>query len=769
MRQILWATVVALLAVSLLFTFQPANIQTNLFSLLPSESSGSIPQATIDQYSEKLSRKVIFLVSAANREAVIEDADNMYSLLVESQIFSEIRFRISEAELKAIYQTFEPYQFNMLTETARSNLQSEPEKWLSRKFIDQFISPIAGVDSQSLKVDPFGLYRDFLTKLPRGNQSAEIENGYTFFKTKTQVHLLVTAELADSAFSQDMQNAFQKLMLEINKIDENASAITVFGVIRYALENRLLAQQEMSTIGLGSLLGIIFIFFFVFRKISLLAYILIPIVIGVLSAFSIGMLLFGEIHLVSLVFAASLIGVSIDYTLHYCCSNSNLSTATTAKQALLTVRSALTIGLVTSSLGYLTLAIADFPALRQMAGLAVAGLAGAYFTVLFWMPALLHKQLMVHENVINWITTLTEWIQARRVIPVWLIASSIVVVFIANVLLKNSQDDIKIMRSQLPALAAIDTRIQTTIGEFPNSQFFLVRAESPHAMMRKERQLINQIKSIKSQQGRVSALSQWLPDIETQQQNHQLLKNSILKNQTLDAYIATAGLPVAILSDYRERLATTPAKTMQIEEFVQSPLGKLHEHLWIGKHGGHYYSIVSLYGFQDLSALNQVASELTEVYFIDRAASVSNIFEKYRVMIEKMFPVVLFVIFILLSWRYGLTGSLRVVSAPLLSALLSFLCINLISGEYNLFVIFGLVITVAISIDYAVFISESRGDNRSTYLAISLAGLTTMLALGLLSLSRTPALSFFGLTLLFGVIFSFVITPLIVKPERTPG
>jgi predicted exporter len=123
------------------------------------------------------------------------------------------------------------------------------------------------------------------------------------------------------------------------------------------------------------------------------------------------------------------------------------------------------------------------------------------------------------------------------------------------------------------------------------------------------------------------------------------------------------------------------------------------------------------------------------------------------------------IIFALLSFRFGLAGSFRVVSAPLISALLSFLVTNLIIGQYNLFTIFGLIITVAVAIDYAVFIRESSGDNRSTYLAITLAGLTTVLALGLLSLSHTPALSAFGASLLFGILFSYVLTPLIVKPR----
>lgn len=771
MYRALWGAVVLVLAISLVFTFKPENIDTNLFALLPAQSSESvsednIPRQMIDHFSEELSRKVIFLVTAENDRQAIKLTNQLYVQLEASKFFSEIQHRIEESELRAIYSSFQPYQFNLLSDSDRKGLQANSEKWLSKKLINQLVSPVAGANSDSLLADPFSLYRDFLTDLPTGNNRAEIKGGYTFFHANGLSHILVTAELSGSAFTQDVQDKFSQLMETLESTQALKENITVFGVIRYALENRLLAQQEMSTIGVGSLIGIVFIFFFVFRRFFLLGYILLPVAIGVLTAFSMSMLLFGEIHLLSLVFGASLIGVSIDYTLHYCCSNSNLSDTKNGTDALREIRSALTIGLITSSLGYLTLSIADFPALRQMAALAIAGLSGAYFTVIFWMPSLVNKPLTIHKGIANGIGTVSNWLVQRKEIPLWLILFAIVAIYGTNYLIKNSQDDVKILRAHTPDLDAIDVRLQTILGEFPNSQFFVVWARTPEQTMENERNLLDELRSKNPDQGRLYALSEWLPDLSTQQADYQLLKTSIIANKKLDRYITEAGLPIDIISAYRANLASSKGKLMDVETFIASPLGKLHGHLWLGKVDNFYYSIVSLYGYKDLLVLNAIADSSPNYYFIDRSANISQLLEKHRIIIEKMFPLVLLVIFLLLSWRFGFKGSFRVVSAPLLSALLSFLIINLVVGEYNLFSIFGLIITIAISIDYAVFIKESSGNNKSTYLAISLASLTTLLALGLLSLSHTPALSAFGLSLLLGVLFSFMLTPLIVRPKE---
>ena len=349
MSRIIWGLVVSLLAASLLFTFNPENIKTNLFALLPDESPEKatqkyLPREAIDRYSEKLSRNVIFLVSASNDEQAILLTNKLYAEIKDNDVFSSINHRVDEDKMEKLYTSFETYQFNLLSERDRQGLMNDAETWLRDKLLTQLVSPVAGSDSNSLTADPFSLYRDFLTNLPGGNRSAEIKQGYTFFNTGSTSHVLVIAELSGSAFDQKTQTKFSALMENLDANQTLNNTITVFGVIRHALENRLMAEQELSTIGIGSLIGIILIFFFVFRRLLLLFYILLPISIGILSAFSISMGLFGEMHLVSLVFGASLIGVSIDYTLHYCCSHSDITGSTDAKMALANVRTALTMG-----------------------------------------------------------------------------------------------------------------------------------------------------------------------------------------------------------------------------------------------------------------------------------------------------------------------------------------------------------------------------------------------------------------------------------------
>jgi len=775
MGRIFWALVILGLSALLYLGLDSNSIKTNLFALLPDEQQGDLPQHAVEAYSEKLSRKVLFLLSAHDDQSAIRMAENILPRLNESGLFSLLQAKFSAQDLTAYYKSFDQYRYSMLSKKDRQGIKDSPHEWLANKFVSLLVSPVSGLDSNTLKNDPFLLYRDFIASRPGGNPNATLVKGYTIFKVGAHSHLLINTELSEGAFTQSVQDRFSLLLDEFADVSErqdtssnsnNSQTVTVFGVIRYALDNRRLAEHEMSTIGLGSLLGIILIFLLVFRRLLLLPIILLPVGVGVLSAFSISITLFSELHLISIVFGASLIGVSIDYALHYCCHHSNLSNSNNSQNALLDVRSALTLGLLTSSIGYLTLSVADFPALRQMAAMAIAGLAGAYFTVIFWLPSLIKQPLTVPEGIVKGLTAWTDWLSRLKPIPIGAVIFLVVSLYAINFMIKNNQDDVNILRATIPELDRIELHIQSVLGETPNSQFFIVQGQTSVQVIDNERALIKRLRLEATVSERIYAMSEWFPDDVEQLDNFTLLQRAANGNESMDTRQSVTGVSSEILESYRKKIIAEKFNTFGINEFIQTPLGQLHKHLWLGKIEGHYYSIVSLYGFKDLVKLNVIAKQ-QGVVLIDRAASISRLLARYRDIIEKLFLLVLLAIFVLLSFRFGIKDSFRVVSAPLLAALLSFLCLNLFNGSYNLFSIFGLIITIAISIDYAVFIRESNGYHKGTYLAIALASLTTLLALGLLSLSNTPALSAFGTSLLFGVVFSLILTPLIVRPKVT--
>ena len=76
--------------------------------------------------------------------------------------------------------------------------------------------------------------------------------------------------------------------------------------------------------------------------------------------------------------------------------------------------------------------------------------------------------------------------------------------------------------------------------------------------------------------------------------------------------------------------------------------------------------------------------------------------------------------------------------------------------EINLFSIMGVFLILGIGVDYAIFYRQGHGHSNVVSMALFLCMMSTLLGFGLLSLSHTYAIHCFGLTVLFGVIFSFI-------------
>ena len=91
------------------------------------------------------------------------------------------------------------------------------------------------------------------------------------------------------------------------------------GVVLHAAAAAAQAQREMSTIGIGSLTGILLLIWMTFRSFKPIILVTLSIAIGCLGALSICWLLFERIHLITLVFGASLIGVAQDYGIYFFC------------------------------------------------------------------------------------------------------------------------------------------------------------------------------------------------------------------------------------------------------------------------------------------------------------------------------------------------------------------------------------------------------------------------------------------------------------------
>ena len=93
----------------------------------------------------------------------------------------------------------------------------------------------------------------------------------------------------------------------------------------------------------------------------------------------------------------------------------------------------------------------------------------------------------------------------------------------------------------------------------------------------------------------------------------------------------------------------------------------------------------------------------------------------------------------MLAWRYGARGAFWTILPPIIAALLVPAVISLGGEPFTFFHAMGLVLVVAIGVDYTIFCAETpRGHHSVTMLAILLATITTLLSFGLLGCQQHP-------------------------------
>ncbi len=374
-------------------------IDADLLSLLPEATQQPALAEAAARFRERFERRVLFVVGAPEAALAHAAADHLHARLEASELFAELRLRYGESDLAQIGRLYFPHRFQLLAERTREQLRAGDLEGFERDLLRRYFSPMPTLTSQLVSQDPLLLLAGFLAEraaLARGRLA--LDDGYLSAVVDGRTVVLLSATLAGSPFSLALQERAAPLIADLRgELRLQGAELLVAGVLLHAIAGTERAQSEISIVGLGSLLGIVVLFLVVFRSARPLALSLAVIGIGCLAGLAACLAVFGEVHLLTLVFGASLVGIADDYTAHYFCDAFRLRAAWTPEAALRHILPGITLGLVTTIVGFAGLLLAPFPGLRQMAVFSSAGLVFAYGTVVTCYPLLTRRPIPRHE------------------------------------------------------------------------------------------------------------------------------------------------------------------------------------------------------------------------------------------------------------------------------------------------------------------------------------------------------------------------------------
>ena len=757
-RRLPWLFLILLLAVVALGAWQwrdGAPLSANLMELVPGTHPDAVEQRAEQRMQEPLNREMLVLVGHTDRQQAVAMAQTLGEQWQASGLFEKVQWNL-QADLPALRTQLLQGRLAMLSADDRQLLIEHPDAFIQQR-VQALFDPFTGFSLVPSQDDWLGLTGRIQNSQPQhGAVQLDIGSGALIADADGKSWVLLRARTTGNAF--DMNLPLQVAALLQHSREQAAKSdvqlLAASGLL-YAANGQQQATREISWVGGGATLGILLLLLLAFRRWRvLLAFI--PVLVGMLFGAVACVALFGHLHVMTLVLGSSLIGVAVDYPLHYLSKSWSLKPWRSWPALRLTV-SGLTLSLITSAIGYLALAWTPFPALTQIAVFSAAGLLGAYLSAVCLLPALLSSvelrpaqwPLRLAERMVSLRETLLEHVRTP------ILFALLIAFCIGGLVQLQSKNDIRQWVGAPQHLTDEAQAIARITGYQPTSQFFLVRAENQEQLLERQAALserLEQLVNLDKLQGFL-ALNQLVSPPSQQQQ----VREALNKLPQFWQPLLEVGVPLAALQAELAQLQSLPAE--DIDAALAGPLGEPYRTLWLGPVEGGVAAMVSLQGLNNPSLLRVQALDLPGVELVDRLGDLNRVFAETQISAAELKLASCVLIVLVLILPFGLGGALRIVSLPLLAALCSLASLGWLGQPLTLFSLFGLLLVTAISVDYAILMREQVGGAAVSLLGTLLAALTTWLSFGLLAVSSTPAVSNFGLSVSLGLAFSFILAP----------
>ena len=736
------------------------NLQTNILKLLPKTEVDPFAEKAFAKFSDNNFKQIILAVSSEHKSSAISGADWLTQQLNQKQLVTSFNSSLTKAEQEELGQLIFKHRFYLASRKDQSLLESQGKEPFVDDTLQLLYSPLSSQLVSLIPHDPLLLsyrYLQYMIGQSSNQKQTEFTDNYFIFNNTVNNNpystVLINTTLKNSPFDNQAQTTLSSVIQQFNH-EFPQLTLEKTGAIFYAHHAAASAKEEISTIGLGSLIAVILLLIVAFRSAIPLLLTLTSLGFGIFLAFTMVHLTFGSIHILTLVFGSSLVGVAVDYAFHYFAS-ANRHTA-----PLKHILGAITLGLISSVIGYAALFTAPFPGLQQMAVFCATGLIGAFLTV-----TLLFDRVPYQVNTPNWLITLFQKHQSfsQKLSHSYIIIALMALPVIASVFLLNTNhdnDNIRQLQSIPPSLAEEEANIKELVAAPATNQFYVVRADTPEQLLSKLEAIEPTLQQL-SQNSAIDSfthIGHFIPSPQRQQQVYQILEKQ-LSSASFPQLEATGLLTsedkAQLQQDFREQTPLT------IDTWLNSPLGQRFSYLWLGSIDKQWATIVTLNNIQNIPALEQLASNNPDLYFINKVDKVSSLFSNYRHLAMIMLIIAVFVIFILLILKYQFITASYIVLGPIIAASLTIIINILVNNSFNLFSTLALFLVFGIGIDYGLFYAEAKKRSNYINLAIALSAMTTFLSFGLLSLSATPAIHAFGLTMLTGILTVFVLSPIL--------
>ncbi|KWR74712.1 hypothetical protein RM96_35690 [Cupriavidus sp. IDO] len=762
-----WLLLVLVLAIHQFQFWRGSRIDTDVMALLPGSERTATADRVLRQLADGVSREIVVLVGAPDWERARSAAGRYGQATAARGDLLKPVDRIAAFDFDAALAFYRPYRDRLLTDGQRAMLSHADPDMLAQQALARLYQFSAGTSLTGWTADPLGLWQDWWLSRAAITRVRE-RDGLTALSGDGMQWVLLTYRISKPAFSVTGDTDYGDLLGQANAAARQADGsvrVVTAGIPLHAEAAAAQASFEMNVIGFGSLAAVLLLVWLAFRSLRPIVLVALSLLIGTAAAISVTAMVFDRVHLITLVFGASLVGVAEDYGIHYFVTR-QAKGRTAPARVMRFLLPGMALALSTSVVAYLALGIAPFPGLRQMALFSAVGLVAAFLTVVLWFPLLDRGQLRA-TRLSSWLSaSLARWPRVRADRRTLLLAVALAAFIVPGMLRVKLVDDVRQLQSSPPALIEAQRTAGRLLGSPSPAQFLLVRGSSEEQVLEREEAAKLALAGIVKQGGMEGfvAVSDWVPSAARQRADAALTAR--LEGPVRERVARAAG---GLTGEGGSAGMAAPDAVLTLPMWLAHPVSETVRHLWLGREGGGYASVMLLRGLDNpanMPAVQAAVATVPGVEWVDRVADLSSLLHHYRVLMTWLLLAGAAGVALLLVWRYG-PAAWRALVPTLLAALFSVALLGWLQVPLQLFPVLALALLLGVGVDYGIFLLEHPGDGVS-WTAIVLGAASTLLAFGLLALSSTPALHAFGMTMLAGVGAVWVLSPWF-RPSASAG
>lgn len=671
-------------------------------------------------------------------------------------------------DIATLDESLLPYRYLLSPTLDHQRLDADFLRDQLEQRLDDLSSPAATLLKSLLPRDPT-LEVLKLAERWSPSRSPDVVGG-VWFSSQHEALLLVLTQAP--GFDPDAQSqAIDGIHRAFDALPDRGDAkVIVSGPGYFSVVANAQTRGQAEWIGRISTVGFIVLLLLAYRSIGSLLLSALPIASAALAGIGALVLLFAQVHGITLAFGFTLLGVAQEYPIRV------LSHRRAGEDAVQSVRDLwplLLTAIASACIAYLAFFASGVNGLQQLAVFTVTGLLVAGFSTRYLLPHLLPER--VHDVAgMRWLVRARQWVD-RLPRPRWIpalvaLATVLMLVFAQGPFWQN---DLSALTPLPRDLLLRDARLREALGA-PDVRYLLVlQAPDEQGVLALSEKIEPAVDALIARHAvdAVELPSRYLPSEAVQRTRQQALPG----REALEAALVQAqqGMPFQqkLFEPFVEDVQKARALPLLTpERFASSPLGQRLAGMLMAR-DGHWLGLGTLSGVHDLAALQSLAQQsggAVRVLDLKDAAESLVVDYRTRILHALLGATVLLVVAIVIALR-SLRRAWHVL-APMTLATFLVLAVERVCGvEVSLFHLVALILAAGLGLHYALFFERDTDDaaeQRRTLHATLVCVLSALLVFGLLAWSTIPVLRAIGLTVSLGVAFHFCLSILMAPHAR---